>query len=135
MGGKVRPVPAPWITIAEADHAELKKGVLDLGKEIDDLRTSLAKKPALLELLPDVQIYHHAVYYALRYDEFYAPGEVATARKLLQQGRDRAKSLHEGQAPWNTATGPVVRGYQSKIDASVQPYGNIVPASFKSPSA
>ncbi len=124
---KVRPVPPPGIKIAEADYAELKKGVIALGKEIDELRKELAKKPALLELLPDVQIFHHAVYYALKYDEFYADGEVATARKLLQLGRDRAKHLHEGQAPWNSATGPVVRGYQSRIDGSVQPYGIIVP--------
>ena len=35
--GKVRPVPPPGIKIAEADFAELKKGVIELGKEIDGL--------------------------------------------------------------------------------------------------
>ncbi len=131
---KVRPVPPPGIKIAEADYAELKKGVVALGNEVADLRKSLAKKPALLELLPDVQIYYNAVYYALRYDEFHAPGEVAVARKLLQQGRERAKNLREGQAPWSTATGLIVRGYQSKIDGSVQPYGLVVPPSYKAGS-
>jgi pimeloyl-ACP methyl ester carboxylesterase len=43
---------------------------------------------------------------------------------------ERAASLEKGQAPWNTATGLVVRGYQSKIDGSVQPYGLVVPASY-----
>ena len=131
---KVKAIPPPGIKIAEKDFAELKKGVVELGKEIDELRVSLAKKPALLELLPDVQIFHHAVYYALKYDEFYAPGEVAIAHKLLQLGRERAANLRKGEMPWITATGPVVRGYQSHIDGSVQPYGIIVPASFKAPS-
>ena len=33
--------------------------------------------------------------------------------------------------PWTTATGLVVRGYVSKIDGSVQPYGLVVPATFQ----
>ncbi len=131
---KVRPVPAPGIPVPEDTFAELKKGVAILGHEIDDLRKSLAKKPALLDFLPDVQIYYNAVHYALKYDEFYAPGEFAVARKLLQQGHERAKQLRAGQTPWNTATGLVVRGYRSKIDDSVQPYGLVVPASYKAGS-
>ncbi|MSQ93617.1 MAG: hypothetical protein EXR98_03570 [Gemmataceae bacterium] len=130
----VRPVPPPGIKVPEEIFAELQKGVADLGREIDDLRKSLAKKPALLEFLPDVQIYYNAVYYALKYDEFHAPGEFASAKKLLQQGHERAKQLREGQTPWNTATGLVVRGYRSKIDDSVQPYGLVVPASYKAGS-
>ncbi len=39
--------------------------------------------------------------------------------------------MREGKAPWNTATGLVVRGYVSKIDGSVQPYGLVVPASYQ----
>ena len=35
--------------------------------------------------------------------------------------------LAAGKAPWTTATGLVVRGYRSKIDGSVQPYGLVVP--------
>src|SRR4030095_6195704 len=38
------------------------------------------------------------------------------------------------KAPWTTATGLVVRGYVSKIDKSVQPYGLVMPASY-SPTA
>src|SRR5262249_35427770 len=33
--------------------------------------------------------------------------------------------------PWTTATGLVARGYVSKIDESVQPYGLVVPASYQ----
>jgi hypothetical protein len=127
----VRPIPPPGIEIPEKVRAELQTGVRELSKEIDDLRKSLAKKPALLELLPDVIIYYNAVNYALKYNEFYAPAETTAAKTLLQQGRERAKNLRDGSAPWNTATGPVARGYRSTIDGSVQPYGLIVPAGYK----
>ena len=80
-------------------------------------------RPDLLELLPDVEIYDSAVRYAVTYDEFFDPREVSVAKGLLEQGLARAQQLREGKAPWNTATGLVVRGYVSKIDGSVQPYG------------
>src|ERR1041385_4168693 len=97
---KVRPVPPPGIKVSANVFAELKKGVIELGNEIGELRKTLAKKPALLELLPDVQIFHNAVYYALRYDEFYTEKELVAAEKLLAQGRERAKNLREGKTPW-----------------------------------
>jgi hypothetical protein len=131
IADKVRPVPPPGKKIPDADREELQKGVDDLGKEIDDLRTTLKAKPVLLDLLPDVQIYYNAVRYALKYDEFYNLNQVGVARDLLKHGHDRARSLKEGKSPWTTQTGPIARGYVSKIDGSVQPYGLVVPASYK----
>jgi hypothetical protein len=126
----VRPVPPPGIEVPAADRSELQAGVAELGKEIEGLRKSLEKKPDLLRLLPDVQIFHNAVRYALEHNEFYAAREVVAARTLLKVGKERAAQLREGKAPWTTATGQVVRGYRSKIDGSVQPYGLVVPASY-----
>jgi hypothetical protein len=131
LADKVRRVPPPGIQIATADRQELAQGVAELGKAIADLRDSLQKRTALLELLPDVQIYHNAVRYALDHDEFYKPAENAVAKTLLRQGLQRAAELAKSQAPWTTATGPVVRGYRSKIDDSVQPYGLVVPTFYK----
>jgi pimeloyl-ACP methyl ester carboxylesterase len=127
---KVRPVPPPGIAIGETDRAELEKLVAQLGKEIETLRALLSGKP-LLELLPDVQIYHNAIRYALTYNEFFNVKELPVADKLFQQGMERVKALREGKAPWTTATGLVVRGYVSKIDGSVQPYGLVVPESYQ----
>jgi dienelactone hydrolase len=131
---KVRPVPPPGVAIPAADREELQTGVDALGKEIDDLRTALKDKPALLDLLPDVQIYYNAVRYALKYNEFYNVKEVTTAKGFLKQGQERAKDLREGKAPWTTATGLLARGYISNIDGSVQPYGIVVPESFQAGS-
>ena len=128
---KVRRIPPPGVEIPEADKSDLAAGVEQLGKEIDGLKSALKGKAALLELLPDVQIYHNAVRYALQHNEFHNVKQAPTAKDLLKQGFERAKSLKEGKSPWTTATGLVVRGYVSKIDGSVQPYGLVVPASWQ----
>lgn len=129
---KVRQIPPPGIEVSAADRAELETGIAALGKEIERLRESLKKKPAQLALLPDVQIFHNAARYGLQYNEFYKPEELATAKKQLQQGMERAVALREGKTPWATQTGLVVRGYVSDIDGSVQPYGLVVPESYQS---
>jgi hypothetical protein len=128
---KVRRVPPPGIEVPAGERSELQAGADELGTVIDSLQTVLKSKPQLLELLPDVQVYHKAVDWALRYNEFYRPAEFKTAQTLLKQGMERAQQLREGKAPWTTATGLVVRGYMSKIDGSVQPYGLVVPASYQ----
>jgi hypothetical protein len=128
---KVRPVPPPGVSVADADRKALEEGVDTLGKQIVALRDSLKAKPDLLALLPDVQIYEKAVRWALSHNEFYNAREVAVAKKLLGQGLVRAGQLREGKAPWDAATGLVVRGYVSRIDGSVQPYGLVVPASYQ----
>ncbi|HZY90433.1 MAG TPA: prolyl oligopeptidase family serine peptidase, partial [Gemmataceae bacterium] len=130
----VRPVPPPGIAIPAADRDELRQGLDALGKEVEALRKDLQKRPTLLELLPDVEVFHKAVRYALDYNEIYNRNEVAVARSQLKQGRERAADLRAGKAPWASATGLVVRGYCSKIDGSVQPYGLVVPASFQANS-
>ncbi len=122
----IKPVPAIGIEVPAADRAELEAGLAHLRASIDKLKTG--------PLLPDVLIYHEAVRYALQYNEFFKPAEIAAAKTLLQQGETRAAQLAEGQAPWTTATGLVVRGYVSKIDKSIQPYGLVIPPSY-SPTA
>jgi pimeloyl-ACP methyl ester carboxylesterase len=140
---KVRRVPPPGLALPAEDRAELEAGVAELGKQIDALRSGLKNKPALLELLPDVQVYHKAVHDALVYNEFFGTKEkpnskeltvtreVAAARNLLKQGLERAAQLEDGKPAWPAQTGLVVRGYVSRLDGSVQPYGLVVPASYK----
>ena len=82
-------------------------------------------------LLPDVEIFHKAVRDALIHQEFQNPAELKFAREQLQIGLDRARSLKKGEAPWTRETGLVVRGFRSRIDGSVQPYGLVVPESYQ----
>ncbi|MFM8469348.1 MAG: prolyl oligopeptidase family serine peptidase [Limisphaerales bacterium] len=143
--------PPPGVVVPAAVKAELTAGAEALGKEIEVLRSSLKDKPALLALLPDVQIYHNAVRYAVEDDIFTSTNQFNSARNLLKLGHERAAALKAGNAPWNTKAGlltlkkelegksktpttlthlPVVRGYVSKIDDSVQPYGLKVPVTY-----
>src|ERR1700712_1095645 len=115
----IRPVPPPGITVSPEDRKDLEAGLKRLGAAMDKVKG----KP----LLPDVQIFHEAVRYALPYNEFFKPEEVYKAKELLRQGQARAEELANGTASRTTATGLVVRGYVSKIDHSVQPYGLVVP--------
>jgi Prolyl oligopeptidase family len=118
----IKPVPAIGIDVPPADRAELDSGLARLRAATAKLKKS--------PLLPDVLIYQEAVRYALQYNEFFKPAEIAAAKKLLEQGEERATQLAAGESPWTTATGLVVRGYISKIDGSVQPYGLVVPPSY-----
>ncbi|MDB6033557.1 MAG: alpha/beta hydrolase: peptidase or carbohydrate esterase [Verrucomicrobiales bacterium] len=127
---KVRRVPPPGIKVSETDRSELETGIQNLGEEIEALRGQLKGK-ALLEVLPDVQIFHNAARYALIYNEFFKSNEVNTAKLLLKQGHERAQLLKEGKAPWTTTNGLVVRGYVSHVDGSVQPYGLVIPSSWQ----
>ncbi len=127
----MRPIPPLGVEIPAADRAELESGVAALGKEIDTLKLELKDKPKLLELLPDVQIFFNAVHYALKYNEILNLKEIPLAKAQLKQGMERAKELRAGKPSWTTQTGLVVRGYVSKIDGSVQPYGLVVPPTFQ----
>lgn len=125
---KVRPIPPKGIALADKDRADLRAGLRELGDAVAALQKL---PPARQELLADVVLFHKAVEYAITLDEFHRPQEIALARKLLAEGLSRARALAAGQAPWTTATGLVVRGYVSRIDGSVQPYGLVVPKSYR----
>ena len=123
-------LPPPGVAIPEKDRAELTTGAAELGKEIAALKSAKLAE-GMSALIPDVEIFHKAVDWALRYDEFYDVKQVATARDFLREGKARAAALRKGKAPWTTATGFVVRGYRSRIDGSVQPFGVVVPTPWK----
>ncbi len=127
---EVRRIPKVGIEVPPEQRAELERGLTKLQAAIDALRQK--KDAATQALLPDVLIYHKAVNDALRYQEFFEAKELATGLSLLTEGMQRAEQLQQGDAPWTRQTGLVVRGYTSRIDGSVQPYGLVVPASYAS---
>ena len=126
-------LPPAGIQISNTSRAELTAAAAALRQEIDQLARELSApgKAALAERLPDVEIFHKAVDWALRYDEFFDLKHVDTARQLLVTGQTRAAQLRAGAAPWTEATGTVIRGYRSKLDGSIQPYALTLPASWK----
>src|SRR4051812_13836813 len=112
---EIRPIPPAGIPLKDDVRAELTAGAAALAKEIAAVRKDLtaSKKVKLLELLPDVEIFHKSVDWAVRYDEFFDPKQIDAARKQLALGTERLNALRDGRAPWAEQNGLVVRAYQS----------------------
>ncbi len=127
----VRRVPPPGIPIPAALHEEMAAGAQRLGTELLSLRQSLSNQPALLALLPDVQIFHKSVDWAFRYEEVFRTNEFDAARHQLNEGFLRVAALRSGKSPWTSQRGLVVGGYRSRIDGSIQPFGLVVPDSWE----
>jgi hypothetical protein len=127
----VRRIPKLGIDVPGDRRAKLEAGLELLKASIERLRR-LGKEahPRMVDLLPDVEVYYKAVEGALAYQELFDPKEIDFADQALATGQERAERLSAGQSPWTTAAGLVVRGYISKIDGSVQPYGLVVPESY-----
>lgn len=125
---KVRRIPRLGIQVSAEDREKLTQQLGKLAQQIASLRESSDTLAA--DLLPDVLIYHRAVDVALKHQEFFAPGDIKAAYELLAEGRERATMLSQGKAPWTTQTGLVVRGFVSRLDQTVQPYGLVIPADY-----
>ena len=124
----VRPIPPVGLELSDADRNELESGLAELDAAIAELRTK--KDPQTVELLPDVEIFARAIRHGIQYRELFKPNDVNGAKSVLAEGRLRAAALLGGQAPWLTQKGLVVRGFRSKIDQTVQPYGLVIPDSY-----
>lgn len=99
----------------------------ELSSEVQQLRRSVRDD----SLLADVEIYHKAAVWALRYpEEFYTKAYVANALAALDSGLSRARQLRANQPAWPTAKGRLIRAYRSRIDGSVQPYGLLIPDDY-----
>jgi len=125
---QVRPVPRVGVDVLAKDRADLLRGLAGLKGRIDKLRSR--RDARTRELLPDVEIFHRAVKTNLEHREFFAKRDIVKAKRLLQVGTRRAADLLAGRAPWTTRSGLVVRGYVSRIDRTVQPYGLVIPESY-----
>jgi pimeloyl-ACP methyl ester carboxylesterase len=118
----VRRIPKLGVEVPAADKDELEAGLKTLAEKLSKIGKS--------NLSPDVEIFHRAVDQALRYQEFFDAKEIPVAKILLAMGHERADQLLDGNSPWTKQTGLVVRGYRSKIDGTVQPYGLVIPDNY-----
>ncbi|MCU0703038.1 MAG: prolyl oligopeptidase family serine peptidase [Fimbriiglobus sp.] len=138
----VRPIPPKAAPLPDDARKELAAGLKELQTAVADAEKAGKGKKDLEALLPDVQIFEKAVRYGLEYGEIYVltdakdpkkvtRNDVAIHKATIAKGIERAKQLAAGKPTWTTQTGPVLRGYKSKIDGSAQPYWMIVPADYK----
>ncbi len=126
----VKKIPPPGVAVPDDVRAELQDGAMKLAFEVAKLKKDYYSDTKKLAEVPSVEIFHKAVDWALKYDEFFDVKQFDVARDFLAQGMQRAKDLRAGTPGWNEANGLVVRGYRSNIDGSVQPYGLVVPSDW-----
>lgn len=108
-------------------RSEIDAKLADLSRRIE----TLAPKKTDPQLLADVAVYQKAAQYILRFpEEFFTPVYVRDTIDALENGIARAKELESGTSSWTKKTGNVVRGFVSRIDGSVQPYGLTIPATY-----
>ena len=98
-----------------------------LQERLSLLRQKLSTTESPVKPNPDVEIYLKAVDYALRHHEFYNEKDFELATRLLEAAANRLALLQHGKSPWERQHGLVIRGYQSSIDGSAQPYGLVIP--------
>ncbi len=125
----VRPIPPPGIEVPAEVRELLTNGAATLKEKI--ARLQAGQDDRAKSLVPDVEIYWRAIDGALRFNEFSDPKEFDVAKKLLAEGHARADALAKGDAPWTRQTGLVVRGFRSKLDDTVQPYGLLIPDDYR----
>lgn len=99
---QVKPLPPPGVAIPDADRAALIA-------HLEQLREKFTTQP-------DLAVRWKAVDWALRYNGFFKPEEVAKAKAILDEKFGEP--------------GLFVHGYKSDIDDSVQPYGIVLPPSY-----
>jgi len=103
--------------------AEKKQELQDRLEQLDKQANSLSDH-ALIE---DATVFLKAVDWALKWNEFYKPQDLAKADQLLDVAEQRIALLKKNKTPWTSASGFVVRGYRSDVDTSIQPYGLVIP--------
>ena len=85
-------VPPFGIAVAAEDRQALTEKLTAFEGELKQLQ----KHAPAAAWLPEVQIFHKAVSWALTYEEFYRSNEIAAAHKLIEQGMERARALSDG---------------------------------------
>lgn len=55
----------------------------------------------------------------------------AQVRKALELGLRRCDEIEAGSRPWADQPGHSLRGYLSRVDGSIQPYGLVLPKSYR----
>lgn len=124
----VRRVPELGVPVPEDRAASMRTSLGLLQEKITAINAG--KDASAKSLLPDVMIFERAVRCALDYQEFFDVKDLDKADALLLEGIKRADQLLAGKPEWITQKGLVVRGYISRIDNTVQPYGLMIPQTY-----
>lgn len=112
------------------DAATLQK-VKDETAKLKAAAQELTQKDLNDPRIPDIEIYAKAGEWIVRHNEWFTAGAGEQTLAVLAEGVARLESAKDGKSPWLEVDGKAVaRGYRSRIDESVQPYGVLLPAGY-----
>jgi hypothetical protein len=118
---------APPYRPTDTEKQQIQAKIDQLDGMIRELRSAKADDG----LLADVEIYAEAARWKMAYpEEFFRQKSVSDTLSVLDKGLERAAQLKEGMSPWTSQKGPVVRGFRSALDGSVQPVRVTVPDEY-----
>ena len=108
-----------------------RKAIEAKAAKLDRAMAALRRQGLRDPWLAEAEIYHKAVTWILRYNEFYTADAVRWTQEVLDRGLLRTSQLAQGENPWVFQFGhAVVRAYRSRVDGSVQPYAVTWPADY-----
>ncbi|HTU19790.1 MAG TPA: hypothetical protein VMG10_17135 [Gemmataceae bacterium] len=82
-------------------------------------------------ILADIEVYYKAAKWITEHKEFYKKEYGEWTVEALERGLIRVGLRLDAETPWYHSTGsPVIHGYRSHIDGSVQPYAVTLPADY-----
>jgi hypothetical protein len=81
---------------------------------------------------PDVLVFLKAAQWIVKHEEWHTEQSAQQTLDVLAMGRERLKQIEKGKPyPWLEVRGrPVIRGYRSSVDGSIQPYAVRYPDDF-----
>lgn len=118
----------------QAPPADQKPAIEEKLEQLRERINQLKKSDLDDHLLADVEVYAKAAEWILRHEEFYKPEYAKQTLKALDTGLARVDLLKNKQSPWEHAPGRTIRGYQSSVDESYQPYALSLPESYRKES-
>jgi len=117
--------------LSTEDRERITRELKGLQEKVAQFRSAREKPPvASADSLADVEIFVKGVVWALRYESKLEARDVDLIKKGLARGQGRADALAAGKQPWAGKKGRLVRGYQSAVDGSIQPFGLVIPAKY-----
>lgn len=118
---KAVPPDAATLQQIATKTAELRAAVNDLG----------GRKQVFPDVWADVAVYLKAAEWIARHGEWLTKDAPRQTLAALDAGLARAAAAKQGKAPWRDVRDrAVVRGYQSRVDGSVQPFSVTLPEGY-----
>ena len=120
----VRRIPKLGIELTAEQRQKIEAKLAKLDRALEDLQDH--------PLVVDATVMRRAIWSALEYREFFSAKELSLVDKAYDVAMSRVDSMKSGNVQrWSYLPGLNVSGFISKIDGTPQPYGLVIPDSYR----